>query len=333
MAPTTPACLAQAGKRADGWTAPRPGMFSVVMPAYNHAEYIPEAMGSIQAQSLADWELIVVDDGSSDGTAEVAEAIAAVDGRIRIIRQANAGPAAARNAGTRAARADWLAFLDSDDLWYPRTLEHYADGIARRPDGQFFHGYRDRLNRDGTATATKGQFQDAPTGAAELFGRMFLSTMVVCIARALAERCGGFDESLRSCEDYELFLRLSLLTRFWPIGAATGLRRRHERNISTQTGFSRFQEAEVLRRFVERQGGSAVVPEELVRRRLARLYYASARQYFKARCVRKALVAANESLAWRGSVKVLALKAACAAIRPLGRDDGRPIPWLRADGR
>jgi glycosyltransferase involved in cell wall biosynthesis len=308
----------------------RPGQptFTVVMPAYNHAEYVGEAIDSVVAQTFDDWELIVVDDGSTDDTAEVARTRAERDGRIKIVSQANAGPAAARNNAIARSSGEWITFLDSDDVWYPRTLATYAKAVAAHPGQGFFHGRRDRLDAAGTVAATTGEFQDRPTGTPELFGRMFLSTMVSCISRELIERVGAFDEGLRSCEDYELFLRLSLLTSFVPVGASTGMRRRHGRNISRQTGFSRFQEAEVLKRFVTRQGGAEVLAADLVDSRLADLYCASARQYFRAGCFRKGVAAARESLGHARTFKTLAIKAACLALLPLGRDDGRDLPRL-----
>jgi len=305
-----------------------PPMFSVIMPCYNHACYVDQAIASVRDQTFANWELIVVDDGSTDGSAEKAARHVDQDGRIRLIRQRNAGPAAARNAGLAVARGDWLAFLDSDDTWYPTTLEAYSKAVSRLPHAEFFYGYRDGLDANGSIRPASGQFQQAPTATRELFSRMFLSTMVVCFAKSLLDRTDPFDEQLRSCEDYELFLRLSLLTEFQPIGVSTGLRRRHEANISRQTGFSRFQEAEVLRRFVWRQGGKEVLPRDLVADRLARLYYASGRQYLRALLPDKAAVALDESLRYRRTAKASLLKALCRVAPPLGRDDGKDIPWL-----
>ena len=305
-----------------------PPMFSVIMPCFNHASYVDQAVTSVRDQSLASWELIVVDDGSTDGSAEKVATHADQDDRIRLIRQSNTGPAAARNAGIAAGRGNWLAFLDSDDVWYPTTLEAYSKAVSRLPDAQLFYGYRDRLDVSGSVRHGSGQFQEVATETKELFGRMFLSTMVICFARSLLDRTGGFDEQLRSCEDYELFLRLSLLTEFQPIGISTGLRRRHEGNISRQTGFSRFQEAEVLRRFVWRQGGKEVLSGDLIADRLARLYYASARQYLKSMLPGKAAVAFDESLRHRPALKASLLKAICPIAAPLGRDDGKEIPWL-----
>jgi len=302
--------------------------FSVIMPVYNHADYVGEAVASVRRQTVEDWELLIVDDGSTDGSGRIVDRLAAEDGRITVMHQANAGPAAARNAALARARGDWLAFIDSDDVWYDDALAAYRGFIAAHGDVQFLYGWRNRLNADGSITELAGEFQDRPTGTAELFGRMYLSHLCVCWRRALLDKVGGYDAALRNCEDYELYLRLSLHCRFEPIGRATGLRRRHGTNISRQTGYSRFQEAEVLRRFVQRQGGAAVLDEKVVRRRLGRLYYTAGRQYFRARCYRQAAAAMAEAHRYRRGAKSMALSVLARLLRPGGRDDGRELPRL-----
>jgi glycosyltransferase involved in cell wall biosynthesis len=301
--------------------------FAVIMPVYNHAAFVGQAIESVRAQDFPSWELIVVDDGSTDGSEGIVQQQAQRDGRIRLVRQSNRGPASARNAGIRLARAPWLTFLDSDDLWFPDALTNFHQAIARNPQADFLYGFRHRLNADGSVTKLPGEFQDRPTGAAELFGRMFLSHLCVCYRRRLIERAGMYDEHLRTCEDYELYLRMSLLTGFCPLGRATGLRRRHAGNISRQTGQSRCLEAEVLRRFIEKQGGGQVVPQDLVRRRLRRLYYASAREYLKAGCHAQALEVLERSAAYGTGLKARLVKAAAALLLPLGRQAG-PLPRL-----
>jgi len=302
--------------------------FSVVMPVYNHAAYVGQAIQSVCEQTRDDWELLIVDDGSTDGSAAVAEDWAGRDGRITVLRQANAGPAAARNAAIARARAAWLAYLDSDDLWYPHALVTYADAIARHPDARFFYGYRHRLEPGGRVTELPAVHQDRPTGTAELWERMYLSHLCVCYRRDLLDAAGAYDEALGQCEDYELYLRLSLHTRFEPIGVATGLRRRHGQNLSRPTGYSRLLEAEVLRRFAERQGGAAVLEPGCVAARLGRLYYAAGRQYFRAGCFRQARAAVRQGHRYRRSVKSTALGVLAAALGWCGRSDPRRLPPL-----
>jgi len=304
-----------------------PPFFSVIMPVYNHAAYVADAVRSVQAQTYPRWELIVVDDGSTDGSADIVDSLAASDGRITAVHQANAGPAAARNKALTLARGEWLAYIDSDDLWFEKALQHYADAIAANPEASFFHGYRHRLNADGSITELAGEFQDRVTGTAELFGRMFLSHLCVCYRRTLIDRAGPYDDRLRSCEDYELYLRMSLLCRFVPLGLPTGLRRRHASNLSRRTGHSRMLEAEVLRRFAEGAGAAALAPGR-VKRRLASLYRSAAKQYFKTRRFREAAHAAGCARRIRPTLSCMGLSLLARCLAPLGRSDDRPMPKL-----
>jgi teichuronic acid biosynthesis glycosyltransferase TuaG len=115
---------------------------SVVMPAYNAEATIASAMASVRDQTDAGWELIVVDDGSTDRTAEIAAAAAAADKRIRLIRQRNQGVAAARNAAIEAATGRYLAFLDADDLWLPSKLERQLRFMSLRSSALSATAYR-----------------------------------------------------------------------------------------------------------------------------------------------------------------------------------------------
>lgn len=307
---------------------PEKPFFSVVMPVYNHAAYVAEAVQSVIDQTFADWRLMVVDDGSKDDSPRIVRELADRDNRITLIQQANAGPAVARNTGLEQADGLWLTYIDSDDLWFPDALANYKKFIDEHPDVQFIYGYRHRLDEDGSTTELPGEFQKGPTGTAELFQRMYLSHLCVCYRRELIDKAGGYDKNLRSCEDYDLYLRISLHCRFTPLGKPTGLRRRHGTNISRQTGFSRMQEAEVLRRFVERYGGAKVLNEQAVRNRLGKIYYSAARQYFKAGCFGQAVQAGRMAKQFRPCLKNSTVTFLSRILSPVGKSDGRPMPKL-----
>jgi glycosyltransferase involved in cell wall biosynthesis len=307
---------------------PTQPMFSILMPVYNHIAYVREAVASVQAQTFRDWQLVICDDGSTDGSWEVVNELAATDGRITVVRQANAGAGPARNTARRSATGRWIAFLDSDDVYYPDALAAYVEHIEANPEHGFIYGYRNRLNDDGTTEELTGEFQDAPTTARELFGRMYMSTLCVTMRAELYDRVDGYDERLRSCEDYDLYLRLSPHSRFYPLGKATGLRRRHATNVSRQTGYSRMLEATVLRRYIEHFGGRELLSQEAIDRRLGKITYSAGRQYFKQRCFRQAEAALSESLEYGVAPKRRLLRLLAWLLRPFGRVEQRDLPDL-----
>lgn len=118
-----------------------PPAVSIVLPTFNRAGFLPGAFDCIAAQAFTDWELVVVDDGSTDDTEAVVRAARAdVAGRLRLVRQENAGPAAARNRGVSEALGRFVAFFDSDDLWLPHHLERSAQALEREPEVDWVYG-------------------------------------------------------------------------------------------------------------------------------------------------------------------------------------------------
>ncbi|WCB96940.1 GtrB-like O-antigen conversion [Baekduia alba] len=183
---------------------------SVVIPAFNAAETLAETIASLQAQTFTAgaWEAVVVDDGSTDDTARVAQALAAADPRVRWIPKENAGVSATRNRGLREARNPWLLFLDADDLLVPEALAWFMDEVRRDPSLDLVYGGWCRLLPDGRLF---DEVRDVP--ADDLF-RSFSGTCAFAIHACVTRRdlvlaAGGFDESLRTCEDWDLWQRLA----------------------------------------------------------------------------------------------------------------------------
>jgi GT2 family glycosyltransferase len=224
--------------------APR---FSVVMAAFNAAGTVRSAIGSVLAQTNPDLELIVVDDGSTDGTAE---AVAGVDDpRVRYVAQANRGPAAARNTGIAQARGEYVAFLDSDDLFLPSYLERSEAALRAVPgagfaytDAYVFDDLTGKVRR--RSAMARNRPPDPPPAdprafLLELLGRNFIY-VAVTLPREVLDRLGGFDESLKGPEDYELWLRILIhgYRAAWIPGRAA-LYRKHgsqlSRNLVTMT--------------------------------------------------------------------------------------------------
>lgn len=208
--------------------------FSVVIPTYNRREMLREALGSIWSQTFSDYEVIVVDDGSTDGTQE---SLISQNGPLRYLPQSHRGPGAARNLGIREAQGEYLAFLDSDDLWFPWTLETYAAVIHEQGAPAFLTGkpfhFRDKGELSGvtkSALATN-RFPDYLASSAEFRG-WGVSSFVI---RADAMRaCGGFMEADLNCEDLDLALKLGVAKGFIQITSpATFAYRSHATNVTS----------------------------------------------------------------------------------------------------
>ncbi len=173
---------------------------SVVIPAYDPGDELRDAVASVLAQTEQRFEIVVVDDGS----AQPLDAVARLDPRVRILRQDNAGVSAARNAGIRAARAPWVAFLDDDDAWDPGKLSAQLDELART-DAVLCHTAF-RWEQDGTVTHVRRY--PAPLTYAALLKGDHVCTSSVVVSREAVLAAGGFDPSLRLAEDLDLWLRL-----------------------------------------------------------------------------------------------------------------------------
>lgn len=182
-------------------------LVSVIIPTYNRWPWVGEAIDSVLAQTFSDLELIVVDDGSTD---ETAQCLARYESSLQIVRQAHRGVSAARNRGVAAASGKYLAFLDSDDFWLPRKLEaqtefmesHRQYSICQTEEIWLRHSVR--VNPKIVHRKPLGNIFRAS------LERCLVSPSAVMLTRELFDRVGGFDESLVVCEDYDLWLRMAV---------------------------------------------------------------------------------------------------------------------------
>ena len=191
--------------------------FSVLMPAYNAAATIEPAIRSVFEQTRDDFELIVIDDGSTDETVEKVRPFTA-DPRVRIVSQENRGLAAARNSGIAAARGRFVSLLDSDDLWLPVYLERMGAALDDDPGAAMAYAdawlLDDATRRIGRLSALSYQNPPEPVPTdphsflMELIRRNFIFVSTT-IRRSVLDEVGPFNAALRSSEDYELWLRLS----------------------------------------------------------------------------------------------------------------------------
>lgn len=184
---------------------------SAIIPTFNRASLVCEAVESVLVQTLPVQEIMVVDDGSTDDTSE---RLKEFGDRIKIIRQENRGISAARNAGIENTTGDWLAFLDSDDVWKPNKLARQTEYL------QDFAGYKicytdEEWRKNGQWFNPKKVHQKY-SGDIYRYAviRCFVSASSILMHRRLFDQHGLFDEALPACEDYDLWLRLAAHERF-----------------------------------------------------------------------------------------------------------------------
>lgn len=182
---------------------------SVIIPAYNAEAYLAETIRSVLDQSFGDFEVIVVDDGSSDGTLHVARSF---EPRIRALTKSNGGPASARNLAIRNSRGDYLAFLDSDDLWVKDKLEEQVALLDSNPEAGLAYGEALMFTGDDGEQKVEGKigFTSNPSFRLLLFGD-YIPNSTVIIRRACVDKVGLLNESreLIGVEDYEYWMRIA----------------------------------------------------------------------------------------------------------------------------
>jgi glycosyltransferase involved in cell wall biosynthesis len=181
-------------------------LISVIIPTFNRFEFLLPAVDSVLSQTYRDYELIVIDDGSTD---ETGKGLKPYEKQLRYLYQENRGVSAARNRGLQAARGDWIAFLDSDDWWLPKKLENQVRFISEHPQAAVCQTDETWI-RNGRRVNPQKKHQKF---SGEIFApsliRCLVSPSAVIIKKVLFDEVGFFDESLPACEDYDLWLRIS----------------------------------------------------------------------------------------------------------------------------
>jgi glycosyltransferase involved in cell wall biosynthesis len=184
---------------------------TVVVPAWNTSSVLTETLDSIRAQTFQDFEVLVVDDGSTDGTAEVVERHGAEDHRFRLIRQGHAGVSIARNKAVAEARGEWIAFLDADDVWLPPKLERQLALLEQDPAAGllFTNFFFWDGNRDLAVAYAPGAVLPGGNPLQALIRSCLFLLSTVMVRREHFLGSGGFDPALRLSEDWDLWLRLA----------------------------------------------------------------------------------------------------------------------------
>ncbi len=181
---------------------------SVIVPTYNTIAYLPDAIESILQQTFEDFEILLVNDGSTDSTAEWAKKI--TDPRVRYIEQNNQGLSAARNTGLDLAQGRYVAFLDADDVWEPTKLDKQVALLETNPDIGMVHSWVWFMDGEGRSTGRIWKTQAEGMALAHLLQRNDVAVLSALVRRECFTRIGGFDIALRSLEDWDLWLRLAV---------------------------------------------------------------------------------------------------------------------------
>ncbi|MBW1698889.1 MAG: glycosyltransferase [Deltaproteobacteria bacterium] len=214
-------------------------LVSVIIPTFNRGWILKEAIDSVLAQDFKHFELIIVDDGSTDNTRQVLEPYS---DRLAIIRQQNAGVSSARNRGIASARGQFVAFLDSDDLWLPQKLSRQVSFFESNPDALICQT-EEIWVRNGVRVNPKNRHKkESGTIFKRSLALCLVSPSAVMVRRSLFDKVGGFDETLPACEDYDLWLRVSYRYPIHLIETPLIVKRGgHPDQLSLSAGLDRFR--------------------------------------------------------------------------------------------
>ncbi|MGB6298836.1 MAG: glycosyltransferase family A protein [Rivularia sp. (in: cyanobacteria)] len=183
--------------------------FSVIIPAYNASQYLSETINSVLAQTFTDFELLIIDDGSTDNTAEIANYYCQLDNRVKLISQTNQGVSKTRNRGINIAKGKYIAFLDSDDQWLPNKLTTHIEHFNRSPNLGISFGRIEFMTSDSKPTNSFSHSRLFQITLEHLYyENLIVTPSNAVIRRNIFDSIGGFDFSLSGTEDAELFFRI-----------------------------------------------------------------------------------------------------------------------------
>jgi O-antigen/teichoic acid export membrane protein/glycosyltransferase involved in cell wall biosynthesis len=303
---------------------------SVIVTTYNYGHYLAGALISVLRQTLADWEVIIIDDGSTDDTAAVVEPFLA-DPRVQYLRIEHAGQSAAKNVGLRRARAPLVAFLDADDLWLPDKLERQVALFRADPTLGVVYTRRLLIDEQGRELI----FRESKLHRGIVLEAMFRDNFV-CFSSAMVrssvfDAVGLFDESLTLAIDYDLWLRVARQYRFDYVAEPLVKYRTGHANLSRRAEERLLTALGIMERFLKEGGGKEILKRRLVRRAKADVYLSIAlnvrrrSRWAALPWYTRALVwSFGAGVAWKG---LLSLPFPELMFRTIRRALGRPVDW------
>jgi len=311
-------------------------LVSVIMPSYNTSLYIQEAIDSVLSQDYPNKELIIIDDGSTDNTVDL---IRAYGERVTLLTQKNQGSAVARNAGIAAARGEYIAFLDSDDVWLPGKLSTQVRYLEQQPGIGMIYGrwHVWKPQTDGhfapantIATESTEPIRLVEEGSGWLYNRLLftslLHTITVMARRSLIDEVGSFDVDLKRGQDYDYWIRASRVTQIHQLDQVLALYRLHGEGCAKKWPHVNYEKV-VIENALSRWGGQGptgdvTAPSE-IEHRLSEICFSFGYHHFWEGSPRLALKSFAESLKHRPSHltswRYLALSAVKTITRPSGQ--------------
>ena len=255
---------------------------SVVIPTYNSSSYISRTLDSVLSQKSLPYEIVIVDDGSSDNTIEVIEEYKKsnkdVLENIKVFQQKNMGAGAARNRAVKEATGEWIAFLDSDDIWMSGKMEAVKSSMEANPDANIIAHEEYAVDEKNMESRRLCSLHKGYDESKDLFIQLYegnlFSTSCMVIKKEIIERAGGFDETLRSAQDYDLWIRCGMYGKLFYIPHPYEIYVTREGNITANT-YRRYNcELRICRKYTDELISRVGLNEakKIVRRRIFNIH-------------------------------------------------------------
>lgn len=271
---------------------------SIIIPTYNRSALIKETVNSVLGQTFSDFEILVIDDGSTDNTKQIIDEIK--NNRIKYFHKNNGGVSSARNLGLKNAQGQFICFLDSDDLWPADFLQSMMTNLQANPEYGASYCMRTLLFEDGT-TQPSYQKEIFFSGqvTAKLFEKTFIQTSAICFRKKVLEGL-FFDKSLTNGEDVDFWLRVSTRTKFLFVPDVQIKYRQQPASAENPVfGIKYCSRVRVLERFYFKLGGDKYVPRKTAMRKLSYAWRSAAKKAIKAKCRKAAVELAAKAIRYR----------------------------------
>lgn len=247
--------------------------FSVIIPAYNCEKFIAETIESVFNQTYLDFEIIVIDDGSTDRTKSLINQY--LSDKIIYIFQENQGVSIARNRGIDIAKGEYIAFLDCDDLWLPEKLEKQLELLEKKP--QIALVFSDCYIIDSAGSILRRSFDKGNPPRGEVFNELFMENFIplptVVIRKKVFERIGGFDARFSIAADYHLLLRVAESFKIDFIDTPLAKYRIHQSNISQNVDIAMYEDLKIVDYWLNKRPELKITLKKKLKEKIATIYY------------------------------------------------------------